>query len=440
MLRAMPRPCQDYVRSHAFPTIGRTLRNSIHLSCLRIPPSAEWEIAATARSGAAYVRGSLRELWVRPRRNIAALDALRAIAVLLVLCAHWAIPEFEQAGGRVDEVGAIIHFPAFYYGWAGVDLFFVLSGFLIGSQLWRDVAKSGTVDYTTFFLRRTYRIWPLYFAMLAYYGLVSDRIRPRLVDWLFLSNYWPGGVSRGWSLSTEEQFYLAVPVMLIILGRRVRFGRWPWVLLAIECSVLAVRGWTIAHLPPDVASTDFTLVYPFHTHLEGLIAGLLLAWAGVRWPSLYQPRVGSGPAWRVLAAAGALALVAGALHTVPGKLFSWLVWGLAFGAATAIALIDHSWLTGWMRWRVWYPLSRLSYGMYLNHFWVLPWTSVIAVQWLRAITSNEAVTFLGSLVFGTTLSVAFAVVTFLLVERPFLLLRDRHLARRSTAHALLSVS
>ena len=331
-----------------------------------------------------YLRDSFKDLWVPPRRNIPALDALRAIAVLLVLCTHWASPEFAVAGGNADAVQSITHFPIFYYGWAGVDLFFVLSGFLIGSQLWRNLAETGTVDYATFFLRRTYRIWPLYFAMLVYYSVVSARIHPRLVDWLLLSNYWSGGVPRGWSLSTEEQFYLAVPLLLITFGRRVRFSRWPAVLLGIECAVLAFRAWTIAHIPAGTTNTDFTLIYPFHTHLEGLLAGLLLAWAGVRWPHLYQPHPGARPKASVLVGVAACIVAAGALHFLTGKLFAWVVWGLLFGAVTALALLDRSSLTRWMRWRPWYPVSRLSYGMYLNHFWVLPWTSVLTIGLLRS--------------------------------------------------------
>ena len=382
-----------------------------------------------------YLRDSLRDLWTPPRRNIPALDALRAIAVLLVLCTHWAEPEFAQAGGNVSSVQAITRLPMFYYGWAGVDLFFVLSGFLIGSQLWRDVAQTNTVDYRTFFLRRTYRIWPLYFAMLIYYSVMSAQIHPRLVDWFFLSNYWSGGVPRGWSLSTEEQFYLAVPLLLILFGRRVRFAHWPWILLGIECGVLALRAWTIAHLPANVTNTDFTLIYPFHTHLEGLMAGLLLAWAGVRWPTLFHPLPGTRPAGRVLAGVGACILAAGILHSLPGKLFSWVVWGLLFGAVTALALLDRSWITRWMQWRVWHPLSRLTYGMYLNHFWVLPWATVIAIRSLRAAGATEASVFFGGLAVGAVVSVVFATMTFLVIERPFLLLRDRHLLHRRRAAA-----
>ena len=377
-----------------------------------------------------YLRDGLGDLWNPPRRHIPALDALRAIAVFLVLFTHWALPEFARAGGNVGDVGRITRLPMFYYGWAGVDLFFVLSGFLIGGQLWRDIEQFGTVDYWTFFLRRSYRIWPLYFAMLIYYSVVSETIHPRLVDWFFLSNYWPGGVARGWSLSTEEQFYIAAPLLLMAFGRRVGFRFWPWVLLAIESVVLTFRAWTLRCLPPNAVGTDFTLVYPIHTHLEGLLVGLLLAWAGVRWPALYRTRTTTGPAWPVLAGAVATLAVAGALHAVQGKLFAWVVWALVFGATTAVALLEQSWITGWMRWRVWFPLSRLTYGMYLNHFWVLPWTTISAVRWLRLATSNEIVVFLVALGIGAMVSVAFATATFLIIERPFLRMRDRHIASR----------
>src|SRR5262249_16177994 len=132
-------------------------------------------------------------------------------------------------------------FTLFRYGWTGVDLFFVLSGFLIGRQLQRELQRRGTVDVPRFLLRRGLRIWPLYFAWVAFLALALGKCRGIAPDLVFLSNYIQGRVSGGWSLSTEEQFYLVVPFLL--LGAHRLFGPrgQAWVPLAMLALMPLIR-------------------------------------------------------------------------------------------------------------------------------------------------------------------------------------------------------
>jgi peptidoglycan/LPS O-acetylase OafA/YrhL len=147
------------------------------------------------------VRDGLDDLIHPPATNVAALDVLRSAAILLVFTGHFV--------GVFQTSPAVRNFPVFRWGWTGVDLFFVLSGLLIGSQLWKELDRNGRIHVGHFLLRRGLRIWPLYysFVILAAAGVFFGKnISVIWSDALFLSNYFPGRVSGGWSLSTEEQF------------------------------------------------------------------------------------------------------------------------------------------------------------------------------------------------------------------------------------------
>src|SRR5208283_1608063 len=108
--------------------------------------------------------------------------------------------------------------------WSGVDLFFVLSGFLIGGQLWKELNRTGDIHIGRFILRRGLRIWPFYYFFILVVGSVTlaqgKPISGFLADIFCVSNYFHNKISGGWSLSTEEQFYIMFPVLLY-LGSRV---------------------------------------------------------------------------------------------------------------------------------------------------------------------------------------------------------------------------
>jgi peptidoglycan/LPS O-acetylase OafA/YrhL len=383
-----------------------------------------------------------RSLWERPRMQVPALDALRSFAILLVIGSHWAIKEYVNAGGVRTPVQ---DWPIFSYGWTGVDLFFVLSGFLIGKQLWRELETTGTVQLGRFLLRRGLRIWPVYFAMLAFYAFTSDIVQPRFSDWVFLSNYLPSGFGRGWTLSTEEQFYIAVPLLILALRSTVTLRRFAWVLLGVQVLVLVGRYFTLEALDAGripANQSDRWLVTPFHTHMEGLLAGLLIALFAVIKPEHFRRDASRGFARDGFAVfVGATALAVG-LRVLGGKLFSFVALGLIFGGLTYWVLLDRSPLTRWLGWHGWYPVSRLSYGMYLNHWWALPFTNHWIVAGLQRVTDEPVIVYVGGLVLGTLVSIAVAAVTFVLIEHPFLVIRDEYLSatRRPVRHGAAPAS
>jgi peptidoglycan/LPS O-acetylase OafA/YrhL len=361
---------------------------------------------------------------------------LRSFAILLVVFHHWAVKEFVAAGGVRTPVQ---DHPLFFYGWSGVDLFFILSGFLIGKQLWRELQATGTVAFGRFIMRRGLRIWPIYYVILTYYALFSPIIHPLWPDWTFLSNYVYGGFVLGWSLSTEEQFYLSVPVILLIVRRRLSLMGYLWLLLGIEAVLLLNRHRFITELVEsgvDITPPPFRLTTPFHLHLEGLLAGLIIALVSVAKPHLVQASQERGGLSRRGLAVMATAIVAGfTLRSVNGDLFPFVALALVYGGTTYWALSDRSWLSAPLRWPLWYPISRLSYSMYLNHWWVWPESNGYIVRSVQHVVSDATGVFLVSMLIGTLLCVAIAAAMFVLVEHPFLMLRERVLAPKLAAVA-----
>ncbi len=152
----------------------------------------------------------------RNRERQPGLDLLRALAIIVVVIYHAALFGFKLPG-RIDR-----------FGWIGVDLFFVLSGYLIGGQLLAPLARNQRINLGRFFARRAFRIMPAYFVVLAIYFLLpSWREYPEMSQplWKFLLSVQNIGLhggtafSHAWSLAVEDQFYLLLPFILLFVNR-----------------------------------------------------------------------------------------------------------------------------------------------------------------------------------------------------------------------------
>jgi peptidoglycan/LPS O-acetylase OafA/YrhL len=200
------------------------------------------------------------------------IDGLRAIAVLAVVLYHFTIPGFDG-------------------GFVGVDIFFVLSGFLIGDILWREVTARGTISLKNFYARRIRRLAPAFCAMAvitfaaAYWLLLPYEFREfgktLIASTVYLSNvqfyrqagYFDGGAEdkillHTWSLSVEEQFYIFLPLLLLMLA-----GNRTWLLRSLVLIFLISLGFNIAVTPLSHTATFY--LFPFRAW--ELLAGVLLA-------------------------------------------------------------------------------------------------------------------------------------------------------------------
>jgi peptidoglycan/LPS O-acetylase OafA/YrhL len=195
------------------------------------------------------------------------LDVLRCVAVLLVVGYH--LP-YYRLWSRI--------------GWIGVDLFFVLSGFLISGLLFQEYKDTGTLNIKRFLIRRGLKIYPSFYLLMVLvtclYLLDPSRISKEQLasSWFFLQNYFTGAkifiiLGHTWSLAVEEHFYLIFPFVLMALiavfPKRDPFRLIPALFLAIAASCLAFRYFTLA---PD------HLAWMTHMRIDALFAGVALGY------------------------------------------------------------------------------------------------------------------------------------------------------------------
>jgi peptidoglycan/LPS O-acetylase OafA/YrhL len=380
-----------------------------------------------------HIRAGYHDLVTAPRNQLPSLDVLRTFAVLLVVTQHFADfgkVEFPTLSGAFDS-------PVFRFGWTGVDLFFVLSGFLIGRQLWREFAGSGTINVRRFVLRRGLRIWPLYLAFIIISPALTNTWHYRWGDWVFLSNYFGGRVEGGWSLSTEEQFYIVAPLAIVLLARWIGLRGWLRLIPLAIVGTVAARVVTAHALlgkgldPPAVKGAMYT---PFHLHSAGLLIGLFAALVSVLRPEWF---FGERSLFRSpLPYLGFGAIVAGiALREYDNIVFPFLALGLIYGGLMVALIPWRAGPLGVFGATPFYTLSRLSYGMYLNHLAILRWIMPSVSRAAERATGTAASGASLALIATVVCSVLFSALLFMAVERPFLELRERFVGRRSLAGA-----
>lgn len=211
--------------------------------------------------------------------RLAELDVLRTVAVLLVIGHHWA-----QFVAR--DTSAITRF-MWRTGWTGVDLFFVLSGFLVSGLLFREHAKYGKVNIVRFFVRRGFRIYPSFYVMIAVmfavqYGhdvRISAVWKPLLAELTFFQNYFRGLWNHTWSLAIEEHFYLLLGLAFLVLARKKSLkGSLRRALLAVALVALACLC-ARAVWASSFGYSWFRIYAPTHMRIDALLFGVFLSYA-----------------------------------------------------------------------------------------------------------------------------------------------------------------
>jgi peptidoglycan/LPS O-acetylase OafA/YrhL len=356
------------------------------------------------------------------------LDTLRALAILLVFVYHYRVFVSREAGFGLFSI----------VGWVGVDLFFVLSGYLIAGQLLAGTVRGRALSLPAFYARRALRTLPLFWAVLAAYCLfpaaMGGREPPPLWRFLtFTQNFGlqPGtAFSHAWSLCIEEQFYLVLPALLLA-GLRLRLGRRSgWALLGTLILLgMTARGvlWSRYGLESTGRVDDYYpwIYYATLCRFDEFLPGVAIAMLQHLHPDAWQRLTRHG---RLLFAAGVAATAAvlyGAWqhYEAPGvgyyffmTTFGYSLIAMAFGVLVLAALSPGNPLS---RWRV--PgaaaLAAWSYAIYLSHKAVGVIVKRETLDWHPAPWLLFAAVATASLLVGWLLHRA--------VEMPFMRLRQR---------------
>lgn len=352
------------------------------------------------------------------------LDLLRAAAIVLVVLYH---------GGLF---GFTLPHEAQRFGWVGVDLFFVLSGYLIGGQLLDSLARGQRLNLPRFFRRRALRILPAYLVVLALYAALPVlREYPQMPPWwrflAFVQNVGLHGgtcFSHAWSLCVEAQSYLALPFLLrwMVGWRRGGFLVAGGVILAgmiLRATLAALHLTAEGEVSPRAFQT--LIYYATWTRLDPLVLGVGLA-ALERFRPQTRARLMATASWLWLPGLGALGY---ALWLGEGDLtVAVCVWQfplVALGMAAMLACAVSARLPFH---RVPVPgaafVARVAYSVYLSHKLVMHLVGAFFSSrgWAMNSPGVIAVNLLAVTLVGSAL--------FFVVERPFLRLRGRAVVPR----------
>ncbi len=350
------------------------------------------------------------------------LDSLRVFAIAGVVGRHYPHTDAPTWFAELTR-----------FGWTGVDLFFVLSGFLIGRQLLEPIAAGTRPQLYQFYFRRFLRIFPSYWVVLAIYALIpfareEESMAPLWRFLTFTQNFgFDGGAfGHAWSLCVEEHFYLVLPILVLALAPRIHSQGIVFLVLGLIAAGVVFRSisWW-AHLAVPSEGVPLNTIYwkwiyfPTWNRMDGLLAGVVLALVHVFRPNLWT-RWQKAPLGAVVFALVALSLawpLCAANKTLIGSAILFPVLSIGFAAMIVFAASDIGArsigrLPG-ARW-----LAAITYCVYLTHNMV---KSVVLDVMER----------LGKGAFHPATVIVFVVcllsVSALLhvsIERPFLRLRD----------------
>jgi peptidoglycan/LPS O-acetylase OafA/YrhL len=385
-----------------------------------------------------------QELLRPPSTNLHPLDGLRAFAAAILVMFHCAL----FMGFYTEDIISTGRFPvvrAINNGlWSGVDMFFVLSGFLIGRILIGDLSRTGRIRYRRFLIRRSMRIFPAYYLVITLSLFVLAPTQPGLLNFLYMGASWdeiargawtnfvylnnylldpttPNIMNWGWSLCVEEHFYLIAPPLLWLVFR-VRSSPIRMLLLCAGLLVPLVSR-TIAYQRDPGLNVLDGLYYYSHNRFDGIMIGVIIAYLYVLHRDRLRRAVRRAGAWvpTLGILSTLLVWIAGGVQGQGPFVVAWqfLVVSLGSGLLLLNGLFLENRVTRFFAHPAWYPFARISYGTFLIHPFILfALLTLYRGQYGAVSLGNGGMVYLTVGTYLVTSVVAAAM--FMLLERPLL--------------------
>ena len=369
----------------------------------------------------------------------ASLHGLRVVGIISVVQWHvtwilWGENDVQLYRPFVDFSTAIFF---------GMDLFFVLSGFLIGSILLRSLEKTGSQDLRRFYMRRVLRTFPSYYVVLTALALafpLTVMQREHLVyEYTYLTNFVSLNRSQvvmfwGWSMALEEQFYLFVPVLFFVL-HRLRSNKLRIALLSAFCMAALITRLVIyyRYRPWNDFVLYGALYFKTYTRFDTLAAGILLALIHREYREPLRKWL-EAPLHRAMLALPALTclwlllqpMMFGPQYLQLVRVFSWgTLTSIMYLCALPLLLYSDGFVARFLSAPIFRKVATLGYGLYLVHIPIIDHLVVPGVKAVHARGVELGVCWIGGLVFTLGLSTIIAYVMHLLIEKPSLWLRQK---------------
>ncbi len=301
----------------------------------------------------------------------------------------------------------------FNFGGLGVDLFFVLSGFLVSGLLFAEYKQHGEINVKRFYLRRGWKIYPAFFFLLAFSYLyqllvVGHKIRDGAMfsELMFIQTYRCGFWNHTWTLAVEEHFYVLLPLLLLFLTRRNRgaqdpFRAVPYLVGATAVLLLAVRAVNF-WLRSDYSY--YTHVFPSHLRMDSLFFGVAIGYAhhfhGDWFVRTFRP-------WRHALALLGVGLLSAFVFTGTPSSFYIHTFGFTqfyLGAAALLVGVLMCQIPNNLLTTALATLGAYSYSIYLWHmalmYWAIPHLRDLGVSWQL----RTAIYMAGAFVIGITMA------------------------------------
>lgn len=358
------------------------------------------------------------------------LDHLRTLAIILVFFFHYYI----VSDGQPEWLPNVASF-----GWTGVDLFFVLSGFLISSQLFTQIKQGQVISFKTFFIKRFFRIVPAFLVTVAIYfcfpGFREKEALPSL--WKFLTFTQNLGLdikdfgtfSHCWSLCVEEHFYLLLPIILIVLQKSKLFSKSYWLLITLFLLGFTIRIYSFnnLYLPKTEEENAWLywykfIYYPTYNRLDGLLVGVSIAGIYVFKPDLWNKLSKFGNQFILLS----LCILTGAYflcedqQTFNASIFGFPLIAFGFGFMVLGAMSPTSVLYKWNSKTTTF-IATLSFAIYLTHKGIIHTTNKLLAN-LNIDSNIMLVICIFTCILG-------AYLLNLTIEKPFMKLRNKIIER-----------
>ncbi|MDF2432086.1 MAG: hypothetical protein JWP44_1717 [Mucilaginibacter sp.] len=368
---------------------------------------------------------------ISDKHKLLGLDHLRAVAIISVFLFHYQF--FGHPAWEKNLAG---------FGWTGVDLFFVLSGFLISGQLFSTIAKGKSISLWEFFIKRFFRILPPFLVVLTLYFTF-----PSLREWGSPAPLWRyltftlnfgfdlkkyGTFSHDWSLCVEEQFYLLLPLIFWVFTYFKAGKKAIYLILALFVAGFILRLWGWYHFMEPVLQTNNLgltwnkyIYYPTYNRLDGLLIGVSIAGVFTFYPSVKE--------WinkrsNIIMLLGLAVLLAAYFVSTPQDTFYTCLFGfplisLAYGIILAAIVCPSNMLFSVKSWLT-SQIATLSYSVYLSHKIVIHSTQGLLEN--AGIDKNSNLSMLICII----ACIGAALVLRYLIEKPALKWRNRLLAKR----------
>jgi peptidoglycan/LPS O-acetylase OafA/YrhL len=342
------------------------------------------------------------------------LDFVRGIAIIAVMGYHF--HSFNTGYSFVSW----IEYPLKNFGREGVNLFFTLSGFLVGGLLLKQYAEAGRIDARRFIIRRIFKIWPAYYVLILFHVFAGRHPNDTFLfqNLTHMQNYLGTSISQTWSLAVEEHFYLFLPALLLL------FVRFKVGANAIIATLLGICGIVLLARCAVVSTGDLDAsLFQTQYRIDSLLFGVILAAFYWMKPEVYKKF--ASQKWLLLSmVAGLIAwLVLATPHFALDQSIGYTIQAIGFTAAIVLAVEYSGAIRDSIAYRAVAWIGVYSYGIYLWHTLALaPGDIMIRKMAALHVPSLAAWALVMSAQFCIAIVVGY--VTTRAIEFPFLKIRD----------------